>query len=79
MLSLNKFKDFSIDSFDEVLGGKKTYTWRDGWTMCWNGRTSDEGEELVTSYGSYDEAREDGCSSLSCIDGAYDCGDEKLL
>lgn len=79
MLSLKEFKEFKLDSFNEILGGKKTYTWREGLMTTYPGQTSCKGEELVTAYGSYEEASNDGCSQLTCIDGAYDCGDEKLL
>ena len=77
-MRINAFKEYEIFNFKHLTGGAD-YNWRDGSSMTYSGATSTHDEENVTTYDSYEEAQNDGCSSLSCIDQAYDCGDEKLL
>ncbi len=78
MMKLDDFREYQVFNFKNLTGGK-SFNWRDGSTYAYSGSTSAHDEENVTSYDSYAEAHNDGCSSLSCIDQAYDCGDGQLL
>ena len=78
MLKLNDFKSFEIFNFKDLSGGK-SYGWRDGSSFGYAGATSSHDEENVTTYGSMEEAQNDGCDSMSCIDQAYDCGDGQMI